>query len=557
VERKLIGVVPKDERAARGRLFDALEEAFPVRFAGRDPNAHAGLDGVLVLPRGVVDAGAIPDGLARLIAVGEEATAHVAAGPRLRLSGDAPLDRRLRGLRLHDFPVAGAAALAAGGEDSALAMRGDDPVWLSRPAPCGPRAVVAVAPAELAAAEALRDRLGDGRFLAIAALVHFVRAVCEPIGWRPPPLRACFLFDDPNLHWGSYGHLRYRELLRHADRHDYHVALATVPLDGWFAHPAAARLFGSRPDRLSLVMHGNDHTRLELARPAGAADRRALLAQALRRTAAFERRSGLTVDRVMVAPHGVCSREIARDLFAFGFEALCISRPYPWLALPPSSWLERPPESSALAGWEPASVVDVGLPVLLRRPFGAPAEDLALRAFLDQPLILYGHHGDMGHGLDRLAELATIVRRLGDVRWMSVGDIAAGNAATRQAGDVLQVRMFCRRARLPMPAGVQRLVVEAPSLEPHPADAIAWERAGTGTVEVRLRRGDALDPTAIALPARSHWAVARRVLSEGRDRLAPAYRRTAASARRRSSWRTNRLYAGSSTRGERLHAERT
>jgi len=38
-----------------------------------------------------------------------------------------------------------------------------------------------------------------------------------------PPLRACFVIDDPNLHWPSYGHLDYRRMAEHARRGGYHV----------------------------------------------------------------------------------------------------------------------------------------------------------------------------------------------------------------------------------------------------------------------------------------------------------------------------------------------
>jgi hypothetical protein len=562
MDRKCIAVVPASERDARRRLFDALEQTLPVRFVGRDAFANGDVDAALLLPGSGPHAGSVPDRVPRLSAIAEEGavapaareTSPAAAGPRLALATSAPLDRRLRGQHLRDAAAAAARPLPVDGADAVLGRRGGDAMWLSRPAPSGPHDVVALAPAELGDGEALRDRLRDGRFLALAALVHFLRAVCADAGWRPPPLRACLLFDDPNLHWTSYGYLPYRELVRQADLHDYHVAFATVPLDGWFAHPSTARLFRERADRLSLVVHGNDHTRMELARPFGAEERRALLAQSLRRIGAFERRSGVPVARIMVAPHGVCSQEMAHDLVPLGFEALCISRPYPWLARPPRSWLARPAGSSPLAAWEPASVVDNGLPVMLRRGFGDPDEDLALRAFLDQPLIVYGHHGDMRDGLDRLAEIAGLIHRLGDVRWSSLGEIAASNATTRHEGYTLRVRMFSRRVRLAVPAGVERLVVETPSLEAHSGvDAMMWSsdpaapaaaRAdglspvgpsaepivlppGTPGVELRLVRSGAPNPSAARPPAALTWAIARRLMGEGRDRLVPVYRRTA------------------------------
>jgi hypothetical protein len=552
VDESIIGVMPARERAARKRLFDALEETLPVRFEGRHTGELDGVDGILLLPG--ADAAGVPTDMARLVCVADEdpsaapsglgAPSAPVDGASLACGERAPLDRRLRGQRLRDAGVRSAQPLSAAGHDVVLATRGADPLWLARPAPAGVHDHVAVAALELGEDEPLRERLRDGRFLALIALVHFARAVCAPLGWKPPPLRASFLFDDPNLHWGSYGQLRYGELVRAATRHEYHVAFATVPLDSWYTHPATARLFREHADRLSLVVHGNDHAHRELARSADAVQRRAMLAQALRRVAALERRSGVEVGRVMVAPHGVCSREVARELVPLGFEALCISRPYPWLARPPKSWLERPPGSSPLAGWEPASVVDDGLPVILRRAFSDPVEDLALRAFLDQPLVLYGHHGDMAGGIDRLAELASLVHDLGDVTWTSPAQIAATNAATRVVGDTLRVRMFGRRARLQVPDSVARILVELPSLEPHGesdrvicGDVVAALgesivlAPGTGLVELTLRRSGATDASAVPRPGRRHWSVARRLIGETRDRFVPVYRRAIAGRR--------------------------
>ena len=63
-------------------------------------------------------------------------------------------------------------------------------------------------PAELGAREALRERLCDGRNAALLPLLHFLRARTETIRWQPPAARASLLFDDPNLHWPSYGFVK-------------------------------------------------------------------------------------------------------------------------------------------------------------------------------------------------------------------------------------------------------------------------------------------------------------------------------------------------------------
>ena len=118
-------------------------------------------------------------------------------------------------------------------------------------------------PRELVEGRSLRAELTRGGPAAFAT-VEFLRRVTGYAKSVPPPPRACFLFDDPNLHSGRYGFLDYRQLGAHAQDHGYHVAMAMVPLDAWFARRDAARLFRERSEYMSLVMHGNDHMPDEL-----------------------------------------------------------------------------------------------------------------------------------------------------------------------------------------------------------------------------------------------------------------------------------------------------
>jgi hypothetical protein len=303
------------------------------------------------------------------------------------------------------------------------------------PGPCegAPHHRVASAPAELGAKEALRERLRPGRCLALLALAHFLAELSAQVRPPAPPLSAAFLIDDPNLRRPRYGHLDYAALLRHARLHGYHLAVAMVPLDARLAHARAIRLFREGAAHLSLCVHGNNHDGPELGRPRDDAQAMALLAQALGRIAAFERRTGIAVDRVMVPPHERLSEAAARALLASGFEAVATTRPYPWVAdTPEQFWLARPPEAGPLAAWGPVDVVAGGLPVLLRANFERhPREDLVLRAFLGQPLILYGHHDVLAQGPEALATAAAQINRLGDVHWRSLAQIARTHAHPR------------------------------------------------------------------------------------------------------------------------------
>jgi hypothetical protein len=119
---------------------------------------------------------------------------------------------------------------------------------------------------ELEPGEFLFDQLQSKTWTGLLPLVCFLHRTAGDRAWSPPSLRASIMFDDPNLHWPSYGFLDYKALARHARANGYHVSIATIPLDAWFTHSHTAKYFRTHPAHLSLVVHGNNHTRGELGR---------------------------------------------------------------------------------------------------------------------------------------------------------------------------------------------------------------------------------------------------------------------------------------------------
>ncbi len=529
-ERVVVGVRPGAERTRRRVLFDALEEAVGARFVAWEGEDPAGLDAVLAFGTGARRE-TLPPGLPSMACAGEERPGAEAV--TLVIADDPGLERPLRRATLSERSPLAPLAVPEGCR--ILARAGAVPVWTTGP---GGHREVALAPAELAPGEALRERLAPGRCLALLALLDLIRAAAADDAWSRPPLRAAIILDDPNLRRPRYGHLDYARVAAHAREHRYHLAVAMVPLDGWSTHPATARLVRERPE-LSVVAHGNDHLAGELALPR---DERAALALALsaqRRIAAFERRTGVHVARVMVPPHERAGAAMPPALLDAGFEALCMTRPYPWVATPERHWLERPPGAGPLAGWRPADFVGPGLPVLLRSAFTHPREDLVLRALLGQPLVLYGHHDDLAGGLETLERAAADVNALGDVHWGPLDDVARGGAETRRDGRVLHVRPWSRRVGVEVPNGVDRIVVEPPpEAQAVGVRALTPGPPGVGSFTLRVARPGrlALEVIPARRPASARvarprpWPVLRRLAGEGRDRLGPSLRRRAPGA---------------------------
>jgi hypothetical protein len=519
------------------RLLVALGEALPVSFEERHEGELRELDAVVELGGRDRAEAAAATGLPTLSLLSPEPTE--AGEAVVNLIAESPdLARPLRGAELDDGrlgrALAAGAPAALDGRVDVLASCDGRPTWIR-----ADRSWTALlAPAELGTGEALRERLRDGRSAALLPLVHFLRELTAAVAWQPPAPRATLLFDDPNLHWPSYGFVKLGALAADAREHGYHVSLATVPLDGRLVHPGAVRMLRRSGGTISLAVHGNDHYGAELGAIEVEPEAIALAAQARRRCAAFEGRTGIRVDPVMVPPHEECSRPVASALRRCGFEAIAMTRPFPWLAPQPLSWLTRPAEAGALAGWRPADRAE-GLAVFLRHPFvGRSPAELALRAFLGQPLILYGHQADLRGGLGVLRESASDVDRLGPTRWCSLGEIAAGSYECRREGSSLAVRPLARRTRVEVPDGVERLQVEPVGFGtgPLPTRLFVNRRpaplsepiAATPGTEIELVLGgeDEVDVASARPPRRQPLALPRRLLSEGRDRLEPLLSRS-------------------------------
>ncbi len=451
------------------------------------------------------------------------------AGPGRGPGGDAktaergPLDPRLQGIALRD-PLDRPPLEPSKDAVDLLAWSDGRPVWTRTRGPAPIHAAASTLP-EMAAPRALRELLAE-RPLAMLALIEFLRSATAAHAYEPPPLRAAILFDDPNLRWRTYGFIDYRRLLAHAEAHGYHASIATIPLDGGRQHRATVELFRRHPERLSLAFHGNDHLSRELLRAEDPTRATAIVAQALRRIARLEARSGLRVDRVMTAPHGMCSAAVASVLPRLGFDALCAIHPLPWR--------ESIPADRPLAGWGPAEFA-AGCAVIPRLPFVADATELALRAYLDQPLVLYGHHEDLAGGLDLLAQVAGRVNRIGPVQWVSLGEIAATNRATAWRDGVLHARPFAHRIQVELGDREAQLILERPRgsdrelagwLDPHGAvhDFDVPTGPIPGKQELRLAPATAIDPASVPAPPTSVWPALRRAATETRDRLAPLVR---------------------------------
>lgn len=516
-----VGVFPAAASGVRGRLFAGLASTCSIEFEEREQGDWGGLDGAIVFGS---EADAVQAPVPCLVV--DETDLDGQTRP-IELTTADELDSRLRGLNLDEHHLAPGRGLHAQPGDSTLATSDGVPVWVRRcqtPA----RWVCVTAPREPGAGEGLRDQLRPGRFLGLLSVVAFLRSLTRRSAGQAGSLRACFVVDDPNLHAPRYGHIRYSNLLEHAGRHGYHISMASIPLDYWHVHGGTAELFRSGAEHLSLAVHGNNHERAELRRWCDSDTALATAAQALRRADTLAQRTGIPISRVMCAPHEEYSPAAVAALFQVGFDAL---------VLDPRRDRDHATRTGLLGGWAPAQLLEGGLPVIPR--YGFPADDdLAFRAYLGLPLIIYGHHGDLADGLDVLAATAARVNALGDVRWLSLGEIARTNWAAQHDGGRHAVQLFTRWADIPVPEGTEELVLELPPsggegevrvecggrtqtvlLHGSTPTSVRFVGPLAPTVRVAVMPVNPTRPTDVTPPRARLQPIMRRLLTEGRDRL--------------------------------------
>jgi hypothetical protein len=368
-----------------------------------------------------------------------------------------------------------------------------------------------------------------GCFMEMLPLIDFLRHISGIGAYSRPRPAACIMFDDPNLHSTKYGFIDFGKLARHARRYNYHAAFATVPLDLYYADRGALGLFRSAPERLSLLIHGNNHVANELGYDYDDEKRLAIILQALSRVERFEKRYGLPISRVMAAPHGVCTESMFKDMARCGLESGCVSFGSLFKTNRERAWVDT-------MGTGPSTDI-AGLPVLNRIALNNPNAAF-LAAYLGQPIIPNGHGGDLKEGLDVLGDIAGAINSLGDVQWGSMQDLSRSGYLMKTGGETLHIGSISRLIDLRVPVGIRSIRLEMSEFldgqGPHgprcSVNGRVFRDMGAertipvnpgDDVSVALPSDHPVERSQVALLRTPVGAILRRLATEARDRLQP------------------------------------
>ena len=515
------------------RTLGALEQLFNIRFEERTSGDDTGLDALISSEPNLDSSSIVPTQCPSYSIVNGDHSMHVEVTNAIEFSRHEALPNVLSGRRIESVEAPGLSCLPSRFKKATvLASKKGAPLWAMVESQGFQHHFVSSPIPELNEGEPLFLYFYKDRFFQLLTLIIFLRSITEEEGWAPPPLQACFMFDDPNLHWRTYGFIDFHKLAVHAMEYDYHACFATIPLDAWFVHKPTALLFQRYRNQISLLIHGNDHTAQELGPNHANGNQKENLRQALLRIEDFERRSGVEVARIMAPPHGACGRSTLGEMADLGFEAAAISRGSMRHYNGEGEWLR-------LIGMRPADII-AGLPVFPRFPISASCHNsILIAALLDQPIIAMGHHADVSGGLKILADLSEFVRSIGSVGWTDMKRISSSRYAWKLDGDIMRIKMYTRRIEVPIPDGVKWIEAECRLLAEAQGYFLAWKyisqeapwKMHNQAEAIKVNPGNTVEivagyPKWPLGPSKSTrriklWPVLRRQITEARDRTAP------------------------------------
>jgi hypothetical protein len=393
----------------------------------------------------------------------------------------------------------------------------------------GPSRIFLLAGSELldVAAPALPSDPPTEFYAQLAPWLIFLRSAYGEWCWHNPNPRAGWIIDDPLLK-ENYGFLRYSDLIEALDADDVTASIAFIPWNHGRNSADTIALFRSRDDRLSLCVHGCDHTENEFGSGSPAA-LRAKARMAMARMEELRVREELAYERIMVFPQGGFSKVALEALAAEGFLA----------ALNTSVFAEDHQPGDLVVGdlLDPA-ISRYGRCPLFSRRYPVSIFPLAFDLFVGKPALLVEHHGFFRNGCRPMTDF---VRRLKvqspDLIWSSPGEIFTEAALHQKISDhetrvrfytdrfLLQNVSACRTTyrleRTGQFTGVSHVLCDGQALE-------AAVSASELTSEVALNPGEVvrIEVPGARLPASAavRWSpayrakvAARRYLTEFRD----------------------------------------
>lgn len=251
-------------------------------------------------------------------------------------------------------------------------------------------------------------------FAELLPYVMFVKAVFKKRCWHLPEQFACIIIDDPLLK-RRHGFIDVPVFIEWLSANRLAATFAFIPWNHDRSLAAIAELFKRNSDRLSICVHGCDHTSGEFA-TADEARLEAIAGTAMTRMAAHERKYGLRHDRVMIFPQGKFTWAALAALRRSGYTAAVNTSLFPTNE-------SRNPKVRELI--DKALVTPSGVPVFKRR-YPSDVFDFACDILFEKPVLIVQHHRDFRDGFGPLQSFIEELDRVKPgIKWLPLGTLLA------------------------------------------------------------------------------------------------------------------------------------
>ena len=284
-------------------------------------------------------------------------------------------------------------------------------------------------------------------FLSAVPLLMYLKWAFRDICWKPNEVGACLILDDPLLR-RKYGFCDFRLLDAQMKDHSFTTSIAMIPWNTRRTSAEMVSLIRASDGRLSVSMHGCEHTAHEFGTN-NVSELRARVESAKRRMKQHRQTTGISHDPIMVFPQGIFSQESLPVLQEHGFIAAVNTDPLPF------------PAREALTireAWALAINSYGSFPLFIRR---YPSDGIANFAFdilLGKPCLIVEHHNFFKAEHRDVVRFVNALNSLNvTLHWRSLGDVLRRTYQWRTEADgVVHIRMFANELLLKNDSDVDR-----------------------------------------------------------------------------------------------------
>jgi hypothetical protein len=275
-------------------------------------------------------------------------------------------------------------------------------------------------------------------FSELVPLLLFILNCANLPRWRANISFANIIIDDPKLE-SRYGFVRFRSLTRLINDLGCAVSVGFIPWNFRRNSQSIIDLFRSNSPRLSICIHGCDHTAAEFS-TRSVEEAFSLLRLGEKRMRHLAGATGLGYDKIMVFPQGIFSGSAMRAL-----------RQSQLFAAVNTELLDRQAGRGVPARelLRLAITSYSGFPLFLRRKPDEPLENFALDLLLGKPCLVVTHHDFFRDKYAAFQSLVASLNKLQDgLCWTNLERIVSESYCTRRAGTALcEVNVFSTTTR--------------------------------------------------------------------------------------------------------------